>query len=122
MEIKHGNFAGSFLNFRDVNIIGGGWTWRREMTSKIGVGLVMTDPKPGYVRLVISEVCPAKRNKKIQRMTFKLTQENILCCLISICPVGFFCHSLCLMVFKVHSVHVISFESHSNPENGPSRF
>lgn len=24
MEIKHGNFAGSFLNFRDVNIIGGG--------------------------------------------------------------------------------------------------
>ena len=68
MEIKHGNFAGFYLNFIDVNIIWGvggeeSWTWRREMTSKGRVGLVMTDRKPGSDRLAIFEVCPAKRDK-----------------------------------------------------------
>ena len=33
-------------------------------------------------------------------MTFKLTQESVLGYLISICPVGFFCHLLCFMCRK----------------------
>lgn len=54
MEIKRGDFAGSYLNFIDVNIIWWGVGNRRGKLGSVkgddiclGVGLVMTDLKPG---------------------------------------------------------------------------
>lgn len=62
----------------------------------------MTDLKTGYITPAVFEVHPAKRNK-IERMTLKLTQEDILGHLLSIFPVRLFCHLLHFVVFKVHS-------------------
>lgn len=58
MEIKHGNFAGSYLNFRDVNIIFLCWGGEVELGEGKRVGLIMPDLKTSKVRLAIFEVCP----------------------------------------------------------------